>query len=75
MRVQSGLDLTTADMLTALLRDLQDRGNAVRLADVHAPVRDLMRAQGLFEVLDQRHVLRTVDQAVAQLKATWRPST
>ena len=49
MRVQSGLDLTAADMLTALLRDLQDRGIEVRLADVHAPVLDLMRTQGLFE--------------------------
>ena len=73
MRVQSGLDLTAADMLTALLRDLQDRGIEVRLADVHAPVLDLMRTQGLFEVLDERHVLRTVDQAVTHLETTKRP--
>ena len=32
-----------------------------------------MRTQGLFEVLDERHVLRTVDQAVTHLEATKRP--
>lgn len=44
----------------------------MRLADVHAPVLDLMRAQGIFEVLDDHHVLRTVDQAVTDVEATRR---
>ncbi|MGB8022326.1 MAG: sulfate permease [Candidatus Nanopelagicales bacterium] len=67
MRVQPGLDLTTADMLIGLVRDLQGRGIDVRLADVHAAVVDQMRKQGIFEVLDDRHVHRTVDQAIQSL--------
>ena len=73
MRVQPGLDVTTADMLTGLLRELHSRGIAVRLADVHAPVLDLMRAHKLFDEFDERHVLRTVDQAVTDLEVTGRP--
>jgi sulfate permease, SulP family len=75
MRVQAGLDITTGDMLTALLRDLQGRGITVALADVHAPVLDLMRVHGLFEVLDEQHVLRTVDQAVQHVAGQHRPAT
>ena len=70
MRVQAGLDLTSAEMLIALLRDLQSRGLAVRLADVHAAVLDTMRERGVFEVLDEANVLRTVDQAVKHVEAT-----
>ncbi len=67
LRVQAGLDLTSAEVLAGLLRELQGRGLEVRLADVHAPVIDLMRSLGIFEVLDERHVLRNVNEAVRDL--------
>lgn len=70
MRVQAGLDLTTGDMLTALLRDLRSLGIEVLLADVHAPVLELMRAQGILDVLGEDHVQRNVDLAVKHLAAT-----
>jgi len=74
LRVQSGLDLTSADMLTGLLGDLQRRGLEVRLVDVHAPVIDIMRTRGVFEVLPESKVLRNVNEAVKQLQAIAPPS-
>ncbi|HWS57707.1 MAG TPA: sulfate permease [Actinotalea sp.] len=64
---QADLDLTSVDMLSALLRELHGRGIAVRFADVHAAVREVMRAQGMLELIPEEHLLPTVDQAVQQL--------
>jgi high affinity sulfate transporter 1 len=70
LRVLSGLDLTSLDMLKALLGDLQRRGLAVRLVDVHVPVIDVMRAHGVFDVFPEGQVLRNVNEAVKQLAAS-----
>jgi MFS superfamily sulfate permease-like transporter len=73
LRVQSGLDLTSVDMLNVLLGGLQRRGLAVRLVDVHVPVIESMRTHGTFDVIPESQVLRNVNEAVKQLETT-RPS-
>jgi len=74
LRVQASLDVTTIDMLRGLLGDLDRRGLEVRLVDVHAPVIDIMRSNGVFEVIPETHVLRNVNEAVKQLEGTAPPT-
>jgi len=66
---QDTLDLTTAEMLIGLLRELQAAGIAVYLADVHAPVLAESRKAGLIDVIGEDHLFPTVDQAVRSLEA------
>jgi high affinity sulfate transporter 1 len=66
---QDTLDLTTAEMLRGLLRELQAAGIAVYLADVHAPVLAEGRKAGLIDVIGEDHLFPTVDQAVRSLEA------
>ena len=75
LRVQSGLDLTSVDMLNVLLGGLQRRGLAVRLVDVHVPVIESMRTHGTFDVIPESQVLRNVNEAVKQLETTPPPTS
>lgn len=61
------VDVAGARMLSALQHDLAARGVRLRLAEAHAQVRDLLRAEGLEEHVGYlgRHL--TVDQAIAEL--------
>jgi SulP family sulfate permease len=60
------VDVAGGDMLAALQRDLAARGVALRVAEAHAHVRDLLRAEGLEERVGYlgRHL--SVDQAIAE---------
>ena len=48
---QDQLDLTSADMLKSLVKELQGRGMVVAMADAHAPVREFSRKAGLLEMI------------------------
>lgn len=48
------LDATGVDMLQELLVDLDGRGVTLHLSDVKGPVRDVLRAAGLWSTLDGR---------------------
>jgi high affinity sulfate transporter 1 len=66
---QDTLDLTTAEMLRGLLRELHAAGIAVYFADVHAPVLAEGRRAGLIDVIGEDHLFPTVDAAVRSLEA------
>jgi high affinity sulfate transporter 1 len=65
---QDELDLTSAEVLTALARELQGRGIDVFLADVHAPALQFARSAGVLDVIPPDHVLPTIDLAVARIE-------
>ncbi len=65
---QDQLDLTSTDMLKSLVRELQAKGIAVYLADVHAPVLAQARKTGLLEAISEDHVCPTVDAAVRTIE-------
>lgn len=62
------VDVAGARMLTGLQKKLAERGVQMRLAEAHAQVRDLLRAEGLEERVGYlgRHL--SVDQAIAELE-------
>ena len=70
---QDQLDLTSAEMLISLVRELQGRGMVVVMADVHAPVREFSRKAGLLEVIGEDHLLPTMELAVRQVEAAAGP--
>jgi MFS superfamily sulfate permease-like transporter len=61
---QDRLDLTSADVLKGLLKELQGKGIAVYVADMHAPVREFAQRTGLIELIGEDHIFPTVDAAV-----------
>jgi MFS superfamily sulfate permease-like transporter len=65
---QDQLDLTSINMLKSLVRELQGKGIAVYVAEVHAPVLELARHSGLLDLLGEDHVFPTVDAAVRRLE-------
>jgi SulP family sulfate permease len=65
---QDELDLTSADMLKELLKELRDRDIGVYFADVHAPVLERTRETGVAEILGEDHVFPTVDAAVRAIE-------
>jgi SulP family sulfate permease len=65
---QDQLDLTSINMLKSLVRELQGKGIAVYVAEVHAPVLELAHHTGLLDLLGEDHVFPTVDAAVRWLQ-------
>jgi anti-anti-sigma factor len=61
---QDRLDLTSADVLKGLLKELQGKGIAVYVADMHAPVREFSQRTGLLDLIGEDHIFPTVDAAV-----------
>jgi MFS superfamily sulfate permease-like transporter len=64
LSAQDQLDLTTTETLKGLVKQLDERGIQMVLADVHTPVLDKVRASGLFGSAVDDRVFRTVDAAV-----------
>lgn len=64
------VDVAGAQMLSKLQRDLRARGVQLRLAEAHARVRDLLRAERLEEVVGYfgRHL--SVDQVISAFVST-----
>lgn len=58
------LDVTAAEMLAALDRELGQRGITLALAEPHAPMRDVLRRSGLWDKLERADIFRTVGEAI-----------
>ncbi len=69
---QDRLDLTSADVLEAMVIELQRQGIHVYLAQVHAPVARFARRIGMALLFDQGQVFPTVDAAVRAAEALRR---
>jgi SulP family sulfate permease len=65
---QDELDVTSADMVRGLVKQLRESGLDVYFAGVHAPVLEHSRETGLLEIIGEDHVFPTVDAAVRHLK-------
>ena len=66
---QDTLDLTSAEVLIALGRELRRRGIEAYLADVHTPALAFARSVGVLEVIDADHVFPTIDLAVQHIES------
>jgi SulP family sulfate permease len=69
LNAQDQLDLTSADVLKGLVKELQGRGMAVFMADVHAPVAEFSRKTGLLQLVGEDRLYATVELAVQQAEA------
>ena len=68
--VQDELDLTSAEVFKGLVKNLQSKGLAVYVAEVHAPVRDFSRSTGLYDLIGEDHMFHTVEAAVQFLETS-----
>ena len=66
---QDELDLTTAQVVMGLLKELNDKGIEVLFAGVHAPMLEGARATGLIESIGEGCVFPTVEAAVRHVEA------
>jgi SulP family sulfate permease len=64
------LDVTTLDMLAALVEELGESGVVVLLAQVKSRTRDRLRRTGLMDRIGEDHVYLSVPAAVAGFEAT-----
>jgi MFS superfamily sulfate permease-like transporter len=67
---QDNLDITSAEMLKSLVKELKDKGIEIYAAEVHAPVREAARRMGLVELIGKDHGFPTVDAAVNFLETS-----
>lgn len=61
------IDVTSADTLVKLTRELRAQEIAVYIADAHVPIREDVAKIGLLETIGQDHVFPTIDAAVRHL--------
>jgi MFS superfamily sulfate permease-like transporter len=67
---QDELDLTGAEALTGLIKDLHARSIAVVVAELHLPVREFSRQTGLLQLIGEENVFYTVEAAVRAIAKT-----
>jgi MFS superfamily sulfate permease-like transporter len=65
---QDALDITSAEVLKGLVKELQGQGIAVYAVEVHAPVIEFGRKSGLLDEMSETHILPTVDAALAAIR-------
>jgi high affinity sulfate transporter 1 len=70
--VQDELDITSAEVLEGLVKDLHGQGIAVYVAELHAPVREFGRRTGLLDLIGEENVFPTVDLAVRSIETSNR---
>jgi SulP family sulfate permease len=58
------LDVTAAEMLNQLDRELDERGITLALAEPHAPMRRVLRRTGLLRNIGQENVFSTVGESI-----------
>jgi MFS superfamily sulfate permease-like transporter len=65
---QDQLDLTSAEVLKGLVKELHGKDIAVYVADVHAPVLEFSQRTELIELIGEDRIFPTVDAAVRYLE-------
>ena len=70
MGAQDTIDLTSRQITSSMVVELQKMGIAICLADVHAPVLEIGVKTGLVETVGEDHVFVTVDAAVRFLEGS-----
>jgi high affinity sulfate transporter 1 len=72
---QDSLDITSAEVLKALLVELKDKGIDLYAAEMHAPVREFGQRTGLLEIIGEDHIFPTVDAAVRFIEMSTQPES
>jgi SulP family sulfate permease len=67
---QYKLDITSAEMLHELVRELHDKDISVYTAEVHEPVREFSQRAGLLDIIDEERMFPTVEEAVRYIKTS-----
>ena len=70
MAVQYELDLTSAEVLKGLVKELHRNGIAVYVADLRAPVARYAQRIGLTDLSGEGHSFPTIDAAVRSLESS-----
>jgi MFS superfamily sulfate permease-like transporter len=70
MSAQDLIDLTSQEVTKSLVKELHDKGIAIFLADVHAPVAAVARKSGMLETIGEDHLFTSVDAAVRFIEGT-----
>jgi len=65
---QDTLDLTSANVLIAMGREMRGRGIDAYLVDVHAPALAFARSVGVLDVIPAEHVFPTIELAVQHIE-------
>ncbi len=66
---QNSLDLTSAEVLMGLVKELHAKGISLHVAGAHSPVLEFARKTGLVDLIGEDHFHRTMDAAVQAIEA------
>ena len=66
---QNSLDLTSAEVLMGLVKELHAKGIGLHVAGAHTPVMEFARKTGLVDQIGEGHFHRTMDEAVQAIEA------
>ncbi len=66
---QNSLDLTSAEVLMGLVKELHAKGISLHVAGAHTPVMEFARKIGLVDQIGEDHFHRTMDAAVQAIEA------
>ncbi len=66
---QASLDLTSAEVLMGLVKELRARGISLHVAGAHMPVLEFARKTGLVDVIGEDHFHLTMDAAVEAIES------
>jgi SulP family sulfate permease len=67
---QDSLDLTSVEVLKGLVLELKEKGIAIYVAEVHAPVLEFGQRMGLMEIIGEDHIFPTIEVAVHFIEQT-----
>jgi SulP family sulfate permease len=67
---QDSLDLTSVEVLKGLVLELKEKGIAIYVAEVHAPVLEFGQRTGLMEIIGEDHIFPTIEVAVHFIEQT-----
>lgn len=64
---QDDFDLTSAEVMTGLVKELQGRGIQVYFAEIHAPVLEFARRTALYDLIGEEHIYPTIERALQDI--------
>jgi high affinity sulfate transporter 1 len=68
MGAQDAIDLTSREVTRSLIKELHQKDIAIYLADVHAPLIEMAKKDGMIPTIGEDHVFPSVDAAVRAIE-------
>ena len=66
---QDELDVTSMEMLKGLIKELKNKGVAIYVAELHTPVREFIRQNGMLDLIGEQNIFQTIDLAVSYIES------